>query len=57
MASDPIHDNIRLLCSYGQSVSDICRRAGFNRQQFNKYINGHAQPSLATLRRICDFFG
>ncbi|MGB5837534.1 MAG: helix-turn-helix transcriptional regulator [Albidovulum sp.] len=57
MESDHVRDNIRLLCSYGQSVSDICRRAGFNRQQFNKYFNGHAQPSLATLRRICDFFG
>jgi transcriptional regulator with XRE-family HTH domain len=57
MTSDHVQNNIRLLCSYGRSTSDICRRAGFNRQQFNKYINGHTQPSLATLRRICDFFG
>ncbi len=57
MSSENVQENLRLLCSYGKSTSDICRRAGFNRQQFNKYLNGHAQPSLATLRKICDFFG
>ena len=57
MSNPHFQDNLRLLCSYGKSASDICRQAGFNRQQFNKYLNGHAQPSLATLRRICDFFG
>lgn len=49
--------NLRLLCSYGRSVSDVCRRIGINRQQFNKYLTGQTDPSLATLRRICDFFG
>ena len=49
--------NLRLLCSYGRSTSEICRRIGLNRQQFNKYLNGQSQPSLSTLRRICDFFG
>ncbi len=57
MRSDHFQENLRLLCSYGKSTSEICRQAGFNRQQFNKYLNGHAWPSLATLRRICDFFG
>lgn len=57
MPKDDVQENLRLLCSYGKSTSDICRRAGFNRQQFNKYLNGHAQPSLGTLRKICDFFG
>ncbi len=57
MPNPHLQNNLRLLCSYGKSTSDICRQAGFNRQQFNKYLNGHAQPSLATLRRICDFFG
>jgi len=28
-----------------------------NRQQLNKYINGHSRPTLTTLRRLCDFFG
>ena len=50
-------ENLKLLCSYGKSTSEICRKAGINRQQFSKYLNGHASPSLSTLRRICDFFG
>lgn len=57
MSQSALSENIRLLCSYGHSVSDICRRAKINRQQFSKYLNGHAEPSLASLRKICDFFG
>ena len=49
--------NLRLLCSYARSVSDVCRRIGVNRQQFNRYLNGKAKPSLRTIRKICDFFG
>ena len=49
--------NLKLLASYGKSISDICRKANINRQQFNKYVNGHSEPSIATLRKICDFFG
>lgn len=49
--------NLRLLCSYGRSVSDVCRRLGINRQQFSRYVGATTKPSLATLRRICDFFG
>lgn len=57
MSSDQLAANLRLLTSYGRSVADICRKAGFNRQQFTKYLSGAARPSLASLRRICDFFG
>lgn len=57
MAIDHLAENLRLLCSYGRSTSEVCRRAGINRQQFSKYLNGHARPSLSTLRRLCDFFG
>lgn len=57
MAISNLSENLRLLCGYGRSVSEICRRIGINRQQFNKYLTGQTQPSLATLRRICDFFG
>ncbi len=57
MAIEHLAENLRLLCSYGRSTSDVCRRAGINRQQFNKYLNGHARPSLSTLRRLADFFG
>lgn len=57
MALDDFPKNLRLLCSYGRSTSDVCRRIEINRQQFNKYLNGHSHPSLSTLRKICDFFG
>lgn len=57
MSSDQLAANLRLLTSYGRSVADVCRKAGFNRQQFTKYLSGGARPSLASLRRICDFFG
>jgi transcriptional regulator with XRE-family HTH domain len=49
--------NLQLLCSYYSSVSEVCRRIGINRQQFNKYLAGRAMPSRHNLRRICDFFG
>jgi len=57
MATSDFPANLKLLCGYGKSVSDICRRAGINRQQFNRYLAGQAQPSLRSLRQICDFFG
>ena len=57
MGLDHFSQNLRLLCSYGRSTSEICRRIGLNRQQFNKYLNGQSRPSLSNLRRICDFFG
>lgn len=52
-----LSQNLRTLCSYGRSISDICRRVSLNRQQFDRYLTGQSQPSLSTLRRICDFFG
>lgn len=49
--------NLKLLCSYGRSVSAICRDAGINRHQMKRYLAGATSPSLHTLRRLCDFFG
>lgn len=49
--------NLRLLCSYHVSTSEVCRRLGLNRQQFMKYLAGTVFPSRHNLRRICDFFG
>ncbi len=59
MSASPsdLAQNLRLLCSYGPSVSETCRRLGINRQQFTKYLNGSARPSDRNLRRICDHFG
>lgn len=50
-------ENLRTLSGYGKSVSEVCRRAGVNRSQFNRYLSGSSRPSLQSLRRICDFFG
>lgn len=49
--------NLRLLCSYTTSISEACRTMGINRQQFTKYLNGTARPSVRNLRVICDHFG
>lgn len=49
--------NLRLLCSYGKSISAVCRQAGINRHQLQRYLRGTSEPSLSTLRRLCDFFG
>jgi len=38
-------------------MSEVCRRVGINRQQFNKYAAGIARPSIRNMRRLCDFFG
>ena len=57
MATSDFRQNLALVTSYGRSVSDVCRRAGINRQQYNRYLSGQSSPSLSTLRRICDFFG
>lgn len=57
MATQDLSDNLRLLCSYSRSVTDVCRRIGINRQQFNKYLAGRSEPSLQNLRRIADHFG
>jgi transcriptional regulator with XRE-family HTH domain len=55
LASFP--QNLRAVCTYYSSISDVCRRLNINRQQFNKYLCGDAYPSQHNMRRICDFFG
>mgnify|MGYP001627821129 CR=1 FL=1 len=57
MQQTDLSQNLRVLAGYGKSVADICRRAGVNRTQFNRYLTAEAAPSLQTLRRLCDFFG
>lgn len=49
--------NLRLLCSYHNSISEVARRLRMNRQQIMKYLSGNAYPSARSMRRICDFFG
>ena len=54
---DPLPKNLALLCSYYPSIAEVCRKLDINRQQFNKYLAGHARPSRHNFRRVCDFFG
>jgi transcriptional regulator with XRE-family HTH domain len=56
LSKQAFSENLRLLCSYYDSVSEVCRRLGINRQQFNKYLAGRSVPSHHNLRLICDFF-
>lgn len=57
MEPDNLQKNLRLLTSYAGSIADICRRLDVNRQQFHRYLNGSARPSVRRMQRICDFFG
>lgn len=50
-------ENLRLLCSRKGSISDICRKIGINRQQFNKYLSGKHMPSSENIRVIASYFG
>lgn len=57
MSQRNLAENLRVLTGYGKSVADICRRAGVNRTQFNRYLAAETAPSLQSLRKLCDFFG
>jgi transcriptional regulator with XRE-family HTH domain len=57
MEPSDLQKNLRLLTSYAGSIADICRRLDVNRQQFHRYLNGSARPSVRRMQRICDFFG
>jgi transcriptional regulator with XRE-family HTH domain len=48
--------NLRSLCARESSVSDLCRRIGINRTQFNRYLSGEAFPRPDILHRICQHF-
>ncbi|MFD2741290.1 helix-turn-helix domain-containing protein [Sulfitobacter aestuarii] len=48
--------NLRLLSRDYPSVSDLSRRLGINRTQFNRYVSGESFPRPDVLARICRFF-
>ncbi|SIS93511.1 hypothetical protein SAMN05421760_10861 [Neptunomonas antarctica] len=52
-----LSSNLKLLCSYYDSIADVCRRLALNRTQFNRYLSGRYKPSPKTMRKLCDFFG
>ena len=49
--------NLRRLCSGERSISEVCRRVGINRQQFNRYLTGASRPSAFNTQRLCHHFG
>ena len=50
-------DNLQFCCDHYRSISELCRKIGINRQQFNRYLAGEALPSRHNHKRISDFFG
>lgn len=48
--------NLRNLARSEHSISDLCRRIGINRTQFNRYLSGEAFPRPDVLQRICAHF-
>ncbi len=48
--------NLRTLASGYPSISELARRLGINRTQFNRYLAGDSFPRPDVLARICDFF-
>ena len=57
MAPDNFARNLRLLVSYGGTVTSVSQRLNINRQQFHRYLTGQARPTVGRMQRLCDFFG
>ncbi|MEX0370646.1 MAG: helix-turn-helix domain-containing protein, partial [Tateyamaria sp.] len=49
-------ENLRTLAKDYPSISELSRRLGINRTQFNRYLSGESFPRPDVLARICDFF-
>lgn len=49
-------ENLRLLSRQYPSISELSRRLGINRTQFNRYLSGESFPRPDVLERICVFF-
>lgn len=49
--------NLLFCCDHYRSISDLCRRVGLNRQQFNRYLSGEALPSRHNFKLLTEFFG
>lgn len=48
--------NLRVLSKQYPSISELSRRLGINRTQFNRYLSGESFPRPDVLDRICSFF-
>jgi transcriptional regulator with XRE-family HTH domain len=49
--------NLREECARFESIAQLCRNSGINRQQFNKYLSGSTIPNARTLAHLCTFLG
>ena len=49
-------DNLHILARGYPSISELSRRLGINRTQFNRYLSGESFPRPDVLDRICSFF-
>ncbi len=53
-----ISDNIRdEIVASGKTRSEIAKAIGVSMPTVSQYLSGRAQPSLATLSRLCSFLG
>ncbi|MEM7224584.1 MAG: helix-turn-helix transcriptional regulator [Pseudomonadota bacterium] len=57
MSEGGFPENLRFLCSYKTSISQVCRDLAVNRSQFNRYLSGASAPRPGLMRKICDYFG
>jgi len=48
--------NLRKLSAGYDSISDLSRKLGINRTQFNRYLSGESFPRPDVLARMCSFF-
>ena len=48
--------NLRDECLKFESIAQVCREIGINRQQFNKYLGGQSLPNQRTLAKLATFF-
>ncbi len=48
--------NLRQLAADYPSISELARKLGINRTQFNRYLSGESFPRPDVLARICRFF-
>jgi Helix-turn-helix len=53
---DIFGENLRVLSKQYPSISELSRRLGINRTQYNRYLSGESFPRPDVLGRICDFF-
>jgi transcriptional regulator with XRE-family HTH domain len=47
--------NLREQCARSDSIAEVCRNIGINRQQFNKYLSAKSLPNSRNLTKLCTY--